>query len=371
MTSVSTEVEREPALEQSKRRPLASPWRRPRGATLLVGVMALALIATISLAQGSVSIPVPTIVGILLAKLPFLGDANISPPPWPSGYEAVIVDIRLPRLLLAGLVGAALSVSGASYQGLFRNPLADPYLIGVSAGAALGAVSAIVLPLPPVLYQVGAVQVAAFVGAVFTVAVVYSVGRVGKTTPVTTLLLAGVAMGALAAAITSFLMYINGDKLLPIYSWLLGGVTLSSWQQLITTLPYMALGSAVLLLCARPLNIMQLDEEQAAQLGIAVERWKLVLVVAATLTAAAAVSVSGLIAFVGLIVPHTVRLIWGPDYRFLLPMSLLGGAAFLILADSLARVILAPGELPVGVITAICGAPFFLYLLRQKKRMVF
>ncbi len=371
MSRAVTEKEREPARHPIVERPIVSPWRQPRGAALLVGLLTLAVIAVVSLTQGAVAIPIPAIVGILLAKVPFLSGLGFFPSPWPPGYEAVILDIRLPRVVLAGLVGAALSVSGASYQGLFRNPLADPYLIGVSSGAALGAVSAIVLPLAPALYRLGVVPLAAFVGAALTVAVVYFLARVGKTTPVTTLLLAGVAMGALAAAITSFLMYVNGDKLHTIYSWLLGGFTLSNWPQVMTTLPYIALGSAVLLVYARPLNVMQLDEEQAAQLGIEVERLKLVLVAAATLSAAAAVSVSGLIAFVGLIVPHAVRLIWGPDYRFLLPMSLLVGACFLILADSLARVVLAPAELPVGVITAICGAPFFLYLLRQKKRAVF
>ena len=348
--------------------PLAGRLRRPGRRAILIGGLAVALgAALVALAVGSVAIPVDRIAKMLLARLPFVAVV----PDWPASYEAVLWEIRLPRVVLAGLVGASLATAGATYQGLFRNPLADPYLIGVAAGAALGAVLAIVAPAPPLLYSLGLVQAAAFGSAIATVALVYALARVGRTAPVTTLLLSGVALGAFAAAITSFLMYVHGDKLLSIYSWLMGGFALSNWQHVLLTLPYTAIGLAVIWLYARPLNVLQLDEEQAAQLGLNVERLKLILVGAATLVTAAAVAVSGLIGFVGLIVPHAVRLIWGPDYRFLLPMSAIGGAVFLTLADTLARALLAPSELPVGVVTAFCGAPFFLYLLRQHKRMVF
>lgn len=346
-----------------------SRWReRPgRGPVLIAGLAVVMCAALVALAVGSVAIPAATIAKMLAVRLPFSGIV----PDWPASYEAVLWEIRMPRVALAGLVGASLATSGATYQGLFRNPLADPYLIGVAAGAALGAVLAIVVPAPPLLYSFGLVQAAAFVTAIATVAAVYGLARVGRTAPVTTLLLAGVALGAFASAITSFLMYVHGERLLAIYSWLLGGFALSNWQHVLLTLPYTAVGMAIMWLYARPLNVLQLDEEQAVQLGLNVERLKLILVGAATLVTASAVAASGLVGFVGLIVPHAVRLIWGPDYRFLLPMSAIGGAIFLTLADMLGRVLLAPSELPVGVVTAFCGAPFFLYLLRQQKRMVF
>lgn len=352
--------------EREGGQPLAP--RRNMGPALLA-LLALLGVALFSSIHGAVAIPTITTLQILVRKM--LPEMGLVEPSWPRSYEAVILQIRLPRIVLAGLVGASLAVAGATYQGLFRNPLADPYLIGVAAGAGLGATIAIILPLSPIFYSYGIVQVLAFLGAVLTVFLVYLLSRVGRTTPVTTLLLAGVALGAFASAITSFLMYLHGDKLLTIYSWLLGGFSMGNWQQVLTTVPYALVSLGVIQLYARPLNVMQLGEEEAGQLGIDVERVKLVLVSAATLATAAAVSVSGLIGFVGLIVPHTVRLLWGPDYRFLVPMTILLGAAFTILADTLARTLLAPIEIPVGVISAFCGAPFFLYLLRQRKRAIF
>ncbi|HAZ31341.1 MAG TPA: iron ABC transporter, partial [Dehalococcoidia bacterium] len=211
----------------------------------------------------------------------------------------------------------------------------------------------------------------AFLGGLMAVGAVYSVARVGKTLPVTTLILAGVALGAFLASITSYLMIVSGDRLHGIISWLMGRFSLGNWEQVWIVAPGVIIGMAVIWLHARPLNVMQLDEEQAQQLGINVERVKLILLVAATLITAAAVSFVGTIGFVGIIVPHAVRLIWGPDHRFLLPLATLAGAGFLILADTVARTVLAPTEIPVGVITAFVGAPFFLYLLRQKKMAIF
>ncbi|MCL4533847.1 MAG: iron chelate uptake ABC transporter family permease subunit [Bacteroidetes bacterium] len=348
-------------------------YHRPQYVRPLVGLAALALILSVvfSVTQGSVPIPMGAVAGIIAASVPRLGEWLGITPSWPATYEAVVLQIRLPRAVLAGMVGASLAVAGASYQGLFRNPLADPYLIGVASGAGLGAVAAIVLPLPAILYPLGVVQWMAFASGIIIVALVYLLARVGRSTPTFTLLLAGVALGAFATSVTSFLMYTYAEKLHTVYAWLLGGLTMGSWQQVLVTLPYMVLGFVVIIMHSRLINVLQLDEEQAAQLGIDVERLKQVLVMAATLMTAAAVSVSGLIGFVGLIVPHAVRLIWGPDHRLLLPMSALLGAIFLVWADTLARTILAPVELPVGVVTAFCGAPFFLWLLRQRKRTAF
>lgn len=327
-------------------------------------VLLLGAIIVLALAIGSTHIPFSTLWHVLLDKLPFV---KIEPT-WTSSIETIILDIRLPRLLLAGLVGAALAVAGATYQGLFRNPLADPYLIGVAQGAALGAVTGFLLP---VSWQAGSIPLLAFLGAILAVAIVYFIARVGKTLPMTTLILAGVALGAFLAAITSYLMIASGDKLHGIISWLLGTFSLTSWGQVTMVLPYIFTGTIIIWLHARPLNVMQLDEEQAQQLGINVEQVKLILLGAATLITAAAVCFCGIIGFVGIIIPHAVRLVWGPDHRFLLPLATFAGAIFLILADTTARTVLAPTEIPVGIITAFLGAPFFLYLLRQKKRAIF
>ena len=334
----------------------------------LVGLAGL-LLAVIIFATtlGSVHIPFATCFEVLGSKLPFL---HITPS-WPETFDVIILDIRLPRILLAGLVGAALAVAGATYQGLFRNPLADPYLLGIASGAGLGATIAFLIPFTLQWMSFGAVPLFAFIGGLGAVAVVYSVARVGKTLPATTLILAGVALGAFLSSITSYLMTISGKELHGIVFWLLGGLSLTEWTEVGIVFPSVLAGIIVIWLHARPLNVMQLDEEQAQQLGINVERVKLILMGAATLITSAAVCFTGLIGFVGIIIPHTVRLIWGPDHRSLLPLSILVGAVFLILADTLAHTLLQPTEIPVGVITAFCGAPFFLYLLRRKKGLAF
>ena len=332
-----------------------------------VGLVVLALVGLVATTMGKAPISFDVQGRMLLAQLPFVEIERT----WPRAYETIFFDIRMPRVALAALAGAALAVAGVAYQGVFRNPLADPYLLGVASGAGLGAVVAFIVPLPAVLYGIGIVQLAAFATALATVALVYLLARVGGATPVTTLLLAGVALGALASAVTSYLMYLHGDKLLVIYSWMLGGFNVTSWQQVLVTLPYVLVGIILVSLHGRLLNVLQLDEEQAAALGVEVERLKLLVVTAATLTTAAAVAVSGLIGFVGLVVPHVVRLLFGPDHRLLVPLAAVYGAAFLVAADALARTLLAQSELPVGVITAACGAPFFLYLLRRHKRAVF
>ena len=336
----------------------------------LAGLLMIVILLATTL--GSIRIPFSTCFQVLFSQLPFL---NISPSvPEVFGatltlesLETIILDIRLPRILLAGLVGAALSVAGATYQGLFRNPLADPYLLGVASGAGLGATVAILIPFTAVWMILGAVPLFAFLGAMGAVAVVYMLARVGKTLPVTTLILAGVALGAFLSSITSYLMTVCGEELHGIVFWLLGGLSLTKWSEVWVVLPCVLVGIVVIWIHARPLNVMQLDEEQAQQLGINVEKVKLILLGVATLITSSAICFTGLIGFVGIIVPHTVRLIWGPDHRFLLPLSALMGAIFLILADALAHSLLPPTEIPVGVITAFCGAPFFLYLLRKRK----
>jgi iron complex transport system permease protein len=321
----------------------------------------------LSSAVGPVSIPFGTVVRLLAEKLPFL---DISPD-WSATYETILFDIRLPHAVLMALTGMALSGSGAAYQGLFRNPLADPYIIGVASGAGLGAVIAMTIEWPTSVLGMAAVPVAALVGALVTVAVVYAIARVGRSTPVTTLLLAGVAVGSFTSALTSMLMLLSTDELRRAISWLLGGFSLGGWSPVLASLPYLAIGLGILVVFARPMNVLQFGDEEALQLGLDVEKYKLVIVAASSLVAATAVSFSGIIAFVGLIVPHLVRIIWGADYRRLIPLSILGGGTVLLAADVISRTILAPRDIPVGIVTSIAGAPFFLWLLRRAKNEVF
>ncbi len=343
---------------------------RPRRMTrTLFGLCLAALLFAVLLgvSVGAVSIPVTTVAHLLFVRLLRLR-VMLN---YPETFTTILFDIRLPRVALMGLTGAALAAAGATYQGLFRNPLADPYLVGVASGAGLGATILLSFGFPATSLGLMAVPAGAFLGGAGTVGLVVIMSRVGRTTPVTTLLLAGVAVGSFVTAITTFWMLRSPDGLRRAFSWLLGGYAGGGWQPVWIVLPYLIAGLIVLQLNARALNVLQLDEEQAKQLGLNVERLKLVLVGAATLMTAAAVSFGGLIGFVGLVVPHILRMLGGPDYRRLIPLSALGGAAFLILADLIARTALAPQELPVGVITALAGAPFFIFLLRRLKRSVF
>ena len=355
--------------------PFAIRWQS-RIYSLLALAALLVVVVVFATTIGSVSIPFATSFQVLLSQLPLFditpASVEISGMPVSlATLQTIIIAFRLPRILLAGLVGAALAVAGATYQGLFRNPLADPYLLGVSSGAGLGATIAMLVPFTVAWMSFGAVPLFAFIGAVGAVAVVYSLARVGKTLPATTLILAGVALSALLSAATSYLMTIAGAELHGIVFWLLGGLYLTQWSEVWIVLPCVLVGLVVIWIHARPLNVMQLDEDQAQQLGVNVQRVKLILLAAATLITSSAICFTGLIGFVGILVPHAVRLIWGPDHRFLLPLSTLMGAIFLILADTLARTIMPPTEIPVGIITAFCGAPFFLYLLRRRKGLAF
>ncbi len=347
--------------------PIRFPHWRRRAYAILGLLVGLGVVLALATTVGSVQIPFFTTCRVLLSQLPLVDLA----PTWLSTTETIILEIRLPRVILAGLVGAALALAGATYQGLFRNPLADPYLIGVAQGASLGAVVGFLLPFDWHGIGFGIIPLLAFTGALFSVAIVYSLARVGKTLPVTTLILAGVALGAFWGAIVSYLIITSGEKMHGIVFWLMGSFSLSEWSEVKVVLPYVVVGTAIILLYARSLNVMQLDEEQAKQLGINVEKVKIILLSAATLITAASVCFVGTIGFVGIIIPHAVRLVWGVDHRSLLPLSVLTGAGFLILADLVARTAFAPTEIPIGVITAICGVPFFLYLLRCRKKAIF
>jgi iron complex transport system permease protein len=322
-----------------------------------VGLVLCALALAAGVALGSVSIPLADVIGVLLHRL--LGWPAVA---WPASTEAIVLELRLPRVLTAMTVGVGLALAGATFQGLLRNPLADPYVLGTASGAALGAAVAMTVPLQVAFLGVGLVNASAFAGALVAVAVVYRLARAGSLGSMTSVLLTGYAVGALLAAALALVMYLSGNSLRQIFVYLLGSFALSSWPQILVGLPVIAIGSTMILLRARVLNALLLGEEAAAHLGLDVKRQRRLLLVAATLVTAAAVAMSGLIGFVGLVVPHLVRLVVGPNARSLLPLSAIFGAAFLAAADLLARM---PGELPVGVVTAAVGAPFFLYLLRR------
>ena len=334
------------------------PWWR-----LVVGMAVVLLVAVFAASVGSVRIPPLTVLHMLGSKLPLV-DAD---PTWPDTWDTIVWQLRLPRILLAGLVGGALAISGAAFQGLFRNPLATPSLIGVSSGAGLGATIVLVTGVPLVFQGISLLPVAAFVGGIGAVTAAYTIARKSDGLPLASLILAGVAIAYLANAVSSMLLIRSDPDLRPVLSWLLGGFISAQWKHSSMLLPYLVPSVLVVLAYSRILNVLQLDEEHAQQLGVNVERTKLVLMGAATLATAAAVSFSGLIIFVGLVAPHTVRLVWGDDNRFLLPMAAIVGAGFLILADVVARTVASPAELPVGIVTAFCGAPFFLYLLRRRR----
>jgi iron complex transport system permease protein len=327
---------------------------------LVLSVLLIGLIISLflSISLGTATIPLKEVLEILLHPLRSPGGAN----------EVIILGIRLPRALLAAGVGAALSMAGAAFQGLLRNPLADPYIVGTSAGAALGAAFSIVFKLQGSFLGFSAVPVFAFVGALLTMFVIYRLARVDSRLPVETFLLAGVVVGSFMWALVSFSLTLAREDLPRVVFWLMGSVADRDMGHVLVLLPYLVLGGLVLSVLAHHLNVMTLGEESAAHLGVSVEKVKIWIILAASLVTAAAVSVSGLIGFVGLMIPHVVRMLIGPDHRVLIPASALGGAVFLVWADTAARLVVAPQEMPVGVITALLGAPFFCWLLREGKK---
>jgi iron complex transport system permease protein len=322
-----------------------------------LSVCVLFFAIVLSIAVGAVFIPPADLWRVLTGQ----------PPQTVTQAATIVLTLRLPRTALILLTGAALGTSGAAYQGLFRNPLADPYLIGVASGAGLGAMLAMSVKWPYSFAGLLAVPAAAFVSALVTVFIVYALARVGKTLPTTNLILAGVAFSSFASALTAYLMLRSTGELRRAIAWLLGGSAQSGWGPVLAILPFLLVGLAGLLLSGHALNLLQFGDEQAAQMGLPVARARTIILVAASLATASAVAFSGIIGFIGLIVPHVMRIWFGADYRRLLSISLIGGAAALLLADVLARVAMSPQELPVGIVTALVGAPFFLWVLRRAK----
>ena len=343
--------------------------KRRNRLVLVLLILAGGLIVSLFLASafGVVTISLPDILKMALNKVAFIDFAST----WRAADETILFQIRLPRVVGGALIGAALATAGVLFQGLLRNPMADPYIIGTSAGAALGATIAMTLPINLAFLGFGLVPLAAFAGALATVIIVYNLARVGGKTPIVSMLLAGFVVSALLAAIISFMMAMSERfnlNLHSVYSFLMGHVSVVGWEQVAVIGPLVVGGIIAARFFAYHLNAFSLGEEGAAYLGINVERDKVLILALGSLLTAAAVSIGGLIGFVGLVMPHAIRLSLGPDHRLLLPASALAGAAFVVIADLLARIILAPAEIPVGIITAVVGAPFFLYLLRRSRR---
>lgn len=347
-----------PGTEVDDDRPTLPPVSARGAVVVAIGALIGALLLGVSFGPANVSFS--SALRVLASHIPFLH--------FHSGVSRIDADIlwqiRLPRVVLGGLVGAMLAGGGAAFQGVFRNPLADPYLLGVAAGAGLGAT--VVIVSGPQLSQL--LPLAAFGGAVSAVTLTYLVGAtVGRQGATASIVLAGVAVAALLTAIQTYLQQQHAEDLRAVYGWILGSLTAATWSDVVLILPYVAISAVVLVAHRRLLDVLRVGEDEADSLGVRSSRVRITVVAAATLGTAAAVAVSGLIGFVGIIVPHTVRLTTNASYRVVLPVSMIGGAAFLILADIAARTVLAPSEIPIGVVTAFVGAPFFLFVLRSRR----
>jgi iron complex transport system permease protein len=348
-------------------------FRRTSKWKLIIILLIVALFVTVlvSLNVGYAQIPFQNILAIMGKQIPFLNgiiDASLVP----ASDFSIILQIRLPRIIAGVVVGAALASSGVVYQGVFKNPMADSYLLGVSSGAAVGASLSLLFGVGVSVFGLGLVQVAAFLGGLSTMFLVYTISRVGSKVPVTMLLLCGLAVNFLMYSIVSLSQIIAGNALQSIVFWLIGGFSIVKWSEIWVTLPFITVGTIAAFFYVRDLNLLAIGEEAAHNLGVNVEKVKTRLLVFASMTAAAAVSLCGLIGFVGLMVPHITRLLIGPDHRVLFPASIITGAIYLVICDAMARVIATPFastlELPVGIITMLAGAPFFIILLKKKKQ---
>lgn len=331
---------------------------------ILLGILIFSMLFSITV--GAVNIPLKDTVKIIFSRIGFLSSkvdiSNIK-----ESNIFIVLSIRLPRILLAALVGSVLAVVGSSYQAIFKNPMADPYVMGVSSGAAFGATIGIVLGINKGILGFGITSIFAFVGALITTMIVYNLARTGNKISTTSILLAGIVMSSILSSGISIMMIFNHDELASIISWTMGSFNGASWKQIgIIVVPIIA-GLVFLISLSKEMNAIVVGEEDAQNMGVNVERVKKMILVTASLLSACVVSVSGIIGFVGIIVPHLFRLLFGADHKVLLPVSAIGGGIFLLVSDTLARTIVSGVEIPVGIITSIFGGPFFLYLLKRSK----
>lgn len=316
------------------------------------------IIALVSLTVGSASISSFEAIKIIINYFTKVSEGNMS--------EKIIMNIRAPRVLMALFTGAGLAISGVTFQGLFKNPMGDPFVLGVSSGAALGATIGLIFNLEKNNYIL--ITLLAFGGAIVTLMLVYNVARVGNKIPIEILLLSGIAISFLCNSLISLIMILKKEAMDKIIYWTLGSLNTSSYKQVLLIVPIVVLGSFFIYRRYKDLNILSMGEEDAYSLGVEVEKVKKELIIISSLIVAALVSVTGIIGFVGLIIPHIARMIVGSNHRELIPFSFILGALFLVVCDTISRVIIAPGELPVGAVTALLGAPYFIYLLWKKKR---
>jgi iron complex transport system permease protein len=336
-----------------------------RKLTLYIGAALLLLFFSIlvSLSLGSAHIPLMDVWRILLHKLPYMD--KLMTVNWDLADEQIVLKVRFPRVVLAIAVGASLAVAGTGFQGILRNPLADPYTLGVSSGASVGAAIMIQFGLVAVLGQ-WTVPLVAFVTGIVTLFFVFYLSRIGGKMSMETLILAGVVVNAFLGSFVQFMVSLSNNVVNAILYWLMGSISMKGWVYSEILFPYLILGFFVMLSYGRAMNLFALGERQAAHLGVNVERTKIIVLVVSTLLTAAAVSVSGVIGFVGLVVPHLIRLLVGPDYRIIIPIATIGGGIYVLWADTIARVILSPRDIQLGIITAFIGAPFFAFLLRKQ-----
>ncbi|WP_370017125.1 FecCD family ABC transporter permease [Peribacillus sp. B2I2] len=331
----------------------------------LIALLFLLFAMTIGISFGSVPVPIPVLLQIIgkeIFHLPISDDPDVM-------LTNIVMNIRLPRVLLAGFVGASLAISGAGFQGLLRNPLADPYTLGISSGASVGAVLTIFLniSLPFIgLYTLPALSIVCSVLTMFCVLAFAK--KMDRSMKVETIILTGIIFSSFLSAFISLMIALTGDELRQIIGWLMGSVSMRGWNYIAIILPFFIIGSLILMMNTSELNAMTFGEDRAKHLGVNVKRRKMWILIAGSMLTGAAVAVSGAIGFVGLVIPHFVRKIWGPDHKHLLPLSLLVGSGFLILADFVARSIIAPSELPIGVITSLIGAPAFALILLKRRR---
>ncbi len=338
--------------------------RKKKKIILSLAIIGCILLIYVCTVMGAASVSLEEVNRILLHEV---FHAPVSMEGISQGTIAIVRDVRLPRVLLGFLTGAALAVCGASYQGIFKNPMADPYILGISSGAALGASIGIVLHFSGSLAGLSGTTLLAFAGALLTVFLVYTISRSGKKVPISSLLLSGIAVNQSLSAFMSLIMLFNQQSMDQIMFWTMGSLNGKGWNQILTILPYVIVGIVLLMTSARELDIMLLGEDTAVQLGVNVEFVKKKVLIVSSIVTAAVVSATGIIGFVGLLVPHVVRLFTGPKHRVLMPVSLIFGGTFLILCDTAARSLITQ-EIPVGIITAACGGPFFLYLLWKSRR---
>lgn len=330
---------------------------------ILAVYAALAITAT---SMGSANITPYKVLTAVLKSLPFIGryiEGNVS-----GTHHLIIFMVRMPRIVMASLVGMGLSVVGASFQSLFKNPMADPYVLGISSGAALGAALSIIIKLPGTIASLSITTIFAFIGAVATTILVYSIAQVKGKVTTTNLLLSGSAVSFLMSAMISIIMVFNQEEVNKIVFWMMGSFNASSWKNILIIAPVVIIGTTIIYFFYKDFNLMLTGDDTAKTLGVDTEKLKKLIILVSSLIMAVSVSFSGIIGFVGFLVPHMIRIIFGPNNKALIPFSALGGAIFLLFADTVARTIASPAELPVGAVTALIGSPFFIYLLIKMKR---